>query len=62
VTGFVQSFESRINQQLQQKPSGLPKGFQYCTTGVRTTPAGMFITYSATVLESKVFYGHRTFV
>ena len=48
VTGFVQSFESHINQQLQEKPSGLPKGFQYCTTGVRTTPAGMFITYSAT--------------
>jgi hypothetical protein len=47
VTGFVQSFESHINQQLQQKPSGLPKGFQYCTTGVRTTPAGMFVTYSA---------------
>jgi hypothetical protein len=47
VTGFVQSFESHINQQLQQKPSGLPKGFQYCTTGVRTAPAGMFVTYSA---------------
>ena len=47
VTGFVQSFESHINQQLQEKPSGLPKGFQYCTTGVRTTPAGMFVTYSA---------------
>ena len=47
VTGFVQSFESHINQQLQQKPSGLPKGFQYCTTGVRTTPAGLFVTYSA---------------
>lgn len=47
VTGFVSSFETRINQQLQQKPSGLPLGFQYCTTGVRTEPAGMFVTYSA---------------
>ncbi len=48
VTGFAQTFESHINQQLQQKPQGLPNGFQYCTTGVRTEPAGMFVTYSAT--------------
>jgi len=48
VTGFVQSFESSINQQLQQKPTGLPGGFQYCTTSVRTQPDGMFVTYSAT--------------
>jgi hypothetical protein len=48
VTRFTQNFESQINQQLQKKPEGLPGGFQYCTTGVRTEPAGMFVTYSAT--------------
>ena len=48
VTRFVQSFENQINQQLQKKPEGLPSGFQYCTTGVRTEPVGMFITYTAT--------------
>lgn len=47
VTSFAQSFESQINQQLQTNPEGLPSGFQYCTTGVRTEPAGMFVTYSA---------------
>src|SRR5579885_1243865 len=48
VTGFVQSFETSINQQLLKKPTGLPGDFSYCTTGVRTTTAGLFITYSAT--------------
>jgi hypothetical protein len=48
VTRFAQSFESQINQQLQKRPEGLPGGFQYCTTGVRTEPAGMFVTYTAT--------------
>jgi hypothetical protein len=48
VTGFAQVFESNINQQLQQKPQGLPNGFQYCTTGVRTESGGMFVTYLAT--------------
>ncbi len=48
VTGFAQAFESHINQQLQKKPQGLPSGFQYCTAGVRTEQAGMFVTYSAT--------------
>ena len=47
VTSFAQSFETQINQQLQQKPEGLPSGFQYCTTGVRTEPAGIFLTYEA---------------
>lgn len=47
VTSFAQSFESQINQELQMKPEGLPSGFQYCTTGVRTEPTGMFVTYSA---------------
>ncbi len=47
-TGFAPVFENHINQQLQKKPEGLPGGFQYCTTGVRTEPAGMFVTYSAT--------------
>jgi hypothetical protein len=48
VTRFTQNFESQINQQVQKKPEGLPSGFQYCTTGVRTEPAGMFVTYTAT--------------
>lgn len=48
VTGFVQSFESSINKQLQEKPGGLPTGFQYCATDVRTQPDGLFVTYSAT--------------
>ena len=48
VTGFAQGFESHINKQLRKKPEGLPNGFRYCTIGVRTEPAGMFVTYSAT--------------
>jgi hypothetical protein len=48
VTHFAQSFESQINQQLQKRPEGLPGDFQYCTTGVRTEPDGVFVTYSAT--------------
>jgi hypothetical protein len=47
ITSFAQSFESQINQQLKQKPEGLPGGFQYCTTGVRTEPSGIFVTYAA---------------
>jgi hypothetical protein len=47
VTSFVQSFEGKVNQQLAEKPSGLPGGFNYCTVGVRTEPGGMFITYKA---------------
>jgi hypothetical protein len=47
VTTFVQSFQSKINQQLAQKPAGLPGSFAYCTVGVRTEPVGMFITYQA---------------
>jgi hypothetical protein len=48
VTGFAQDFESHINKQLQKKPEGLPNGFRYCTIGVRTEHAGMFVMYSAT--------------
>ena len=48
VTGFAHIFESHITQQLQMKPEGLPIGFHYCTTGVRTEPSGMFVTYTAT--------------
>ena len=47
VTGFVYAFESSINGQLQQKPTDLPQGFQYCVTSVSTQPAGMLLTYSA---------------
>jgi len=51
VTGLAQTFESSINAQLQSA-SPLPQGFTYCATGVRTEPDGMFITYSATPIES----------
>lgn len=47
VTGFVSAFESSINGQLQQKPTSLPLGFQYCATSVSTQPAGLLLTYSA---------------
>lgn len=47
VTTFVQSFQGNINQELAQKPTGLPGGFTYCTVGVRTEPGGMFVTYQA---------------
>ena len=47
VTRFAQSLENQNNQQLQNKPEGLPNGFQYCASGVRTDPAGMFVTYTA---------------
>lgn len=47
VTGFVQKFETSVNQQFQQKPTSLPQGFQYCATGVNTQPGALFITYSA---------------
>jgi hypothetical protein len=49
VTRFAQGFEIHIDKQLQKKPEGLPSGFRYCTIGVRTEPAGMFVTYSATL-------------
>ncbi len=48
VTGFAATFEGQINQQLEMKPGGLPAGFQYCATNVRTKPQGLFLTYSAT--------------
>jgi hypothetical protein len=51
VTGFAQIFESRINQRLAQNPSGLPKGFKYCATAVRTEPDALFVTYSAVPLS-----------
>lgn len=48
VTGFVEAFENNINHQLGVKPTGLPNGFTYCTVGVRTETAGLFVSYSAT--------------
>lgn len=50
VTGFAQSFQGKINQDLAVKPAGLPGGFTYCTVGVRTEPGGMFITYRASAV------------
>jgi hypothetical protein len=51
VTTFAQSFQGKINQQLAQKPSGLPAGFTYCTVGVTTEPGGMYVTYQATPVK-----------
>ena len=48
VTGFVATFEGKINQQLQVKVSNLPQGFLYCTVGVHTESNAVFIVYSAT--------------
>ena len=48
VTGFVSTFGANINSQLRAKPEGLPAGFTYCTIGVRTEPAGLFVSYAAT--------------
>jgi hypothetical protein len=58
VTGLAQTFEAQTNQQLAQNPSGLPKGFKYCASSVRTQPGGMFVTYSATPLsmDGESFY------
>ncbi|SRR5579884_23296 len=47
VTNFATSFEGQINQQLRVNTSGFPSGFTYCDVGVRTTPSGLFVTYSA---------------
>lgn len=52
VTAFVQAFENNINAQLAQKPGGLPRGFTYCTVGVRTEPGGLFVTYQAVAISS----------
>jgi len=51
ITTFVQSFSGNINKQFAIKPSGLPAGFSYCTSGVRTEAGGMFITYQAKALS-----------
>lgn len=53
VTGFVQLFQNKINQQLSKKPAGLPDGFTYCTASVRTETGGMFVTYKATAVTKK---------
>ena len=49
VTNFAQSFESKIDQELAIKPTGLPSGLSYCAVGVHTEPEGMFVTYEAMV-------------
>lgn len=48
VTSLAASFEDQINQELQFKTKGLPAGFTYCITDVRTKPQGVFVTLSAT--------------
>jgi hypothetical protein len=51
ITTFVQAFSGNINKQFALKPTGLPAGFSYCTSGVRTEAGGMFITYQAIALS-----------
>ncbi len=53
VTGFAETFEGKINKQLEVKPGGLPGGFAYCTIGARTETQGLFITYSAKPLAQR---------
>jgi len=59
VTGFAMAFEGHINQQLQNKPQGLPIGFTYCTTGVRTELSGIFVTYAATPVQNTAYLTNR---
>jgi hypothetical protein len=47
LTLFAQTFEQKINQQMQVNVSGLPDGFTYCAINVHTEPGGLFVTYSA---------------
>jgi len=59
VTGFAHAFEGHINQQLQKKPEGLPIGFTYCTTGVRTELSGIFVTYTSTPVQNTAYLTNR---
>jgi hypothetical protein len=51
VTGFVTSFESQIDQQIQFKTSDLPPGFTYCATSVQTETNALSVNMSATPIE-----------
>lgn len=46
MTGFASLFEGQINSQIHVNTSKLPAGFTYCTSGVRTDPQGVYVTYS----------------
>ena len=52
MTQFATVFEGQIDQQIQVNPSKLPKGFVYCTSGVRTDTNHVYVTYTATPLQS----------
>ncbi|MDQ6660569.1 MAG: hypothetical protein M3Z24_06345, partial [Chloroflexota bacterium] len=57
ITGTAALFEQQINQHVQLDFSGLPKGFTYCTVGVRTTPDGFFVTYLAKPVQAQKLSG-----
>src|ERR1700693_6601460 len=44
---LVQTVENKINEQMKPDVSGLPSGFTYCATSVRTETSGLFVTYAA---------------
>jgi hypothetical protein len=44
---LAQTVESKINEQMKLNVSGLPAGFTYCATNVRTETSGLFLTYAA---------------
>ncbi len=44
---LAQTVENKINEQMKLNVSGLPSGFTYCATSVRTETSGLFVTYAA---------------
>lgn len=44
---LAQTVENKINEQMKPDASGLPSGFTYCATSVRTETSGLFVTYAA---------------
>ncbi len=46
--GLNAAIEEQIDGQLRVKTNDLPPGFDYCITGIRSKPGGLFVTLSAT--------------
>jgi hypothetical protein len=44
---LAQTVENKINEQMKLNVSGLPSGFTYCATSVRTETSSLFVTYAA---------------
>jgi hypothetical protein len=51
VTNFASSAETIINADLAKKNTGLPSGFTYCVSQVRTNASEVFVTYRATAAK-----------